>query len=438
MKIQVEVVSPVEKKVTVEVEAEQVGKELDRAYAALGRRVKLKGFRPGKAPRAVLEKNFRDEVERDVSNKLVELGFGEAVREHAVEPVAPPAADVAEPGLQSMAPFKFTLRVEVKPTIVPKDYAGLEVSRRAAAVTDAMVDREVKALVDALSKLVPVEGRTATQVGDYAVIDHEGSVDGAPFEGSKAEGVTVQVAEGDFFAGYFPQLAGVELGGAIDIEQAIPENFRVEAIRGKVARFHVTVRGLQTKHVPAVDDAFARDLGAPGVETVEQLRADIRAKVAEREAQRERAEIHDGVVRALLARNDFEVPPAMVERAIDTLLESAAQRFARQGMDLRSMGLDVARLRGDLREQALLQVRGALILEAVADAEKLDPTPEDLEREIARIAEENGVPVEKIRPQMRSAESVLALRNRVREDQVLAFLVAKAKITDAPAPAEQA
>jgi len=163
MKIQVETVSPVEKKLAVEVEPERVARELDRAYASLGRRVKLKGFRPGKAPRQVLERNFRDEVEKDVAGRLVDLAFGEAVKEHGVEAVASPRADLPGP-VAPDASFRFTIRVEVKPKIAPKDYRGLEVSRRPARVTDEMVEAELQRLREAMSQLVAVEGRDQAQV----------------------------------------------------------------------------------------------------------------------------------------------------------------------------------------------------------------------------------------------------------------------------------
>jgi trigger factor len=381
----------------------------------------------------VLERNFRDEVEREVVERLIEAGFGEAVAAHGVEAVAPPQADIAEPGLRPLSPFKFSVRVQVKPKLSPRDYKGLEVSRRPASVDEAMVEKELASLRDALSKLQAVEDRDEAREGDYAVIDHEGAADGVPFEGGKAEGITVRVAQGDFFAGFFPQLAGLRVGASTTIEQPVPADFRSEALRGKVARFTVTLRGLQTRHVPALDDAFAKGLGVPGIETLEQLKVDLRGKIEAREKQRERSELHDGLVRAALAKNDFEVPPALVERAIDSMLEGAAQRFARQGLDMRQMDLDLARLRADMREQALLQVRGALLLEAVADAEKIEPGEADLEAEIARIAAESGIPADKLRPQLRSAESRAALNSRVREDQVLAFLASHAKIADAPA-----
>jgi len=430
MKIQVEAVSPVEKKVVVEVDAERVARELDKAYLALGRRVKLRGFRPGKAPRPVLEKNFREDVERDVVERLVSLAYGEAVAEHGVEAVAAPRVDVAEPGLQPLQPFRFTARVEVKPAISPRDYKGLEVKRRPAAVTDAMVEEELQRLQEAMSRLVPVEGREEAREGDWAVIDHDGTADGQPFEGARAEGVTVRVAPGDFFAGFMPQLAGHRVGEAVAIEQAFPAAFKVEGLRGKLARFQVTIRALQVRHTPALDDGFAKGM-TPGIETLEQLRADLRRRLEERERARERSETHDAVVKAALARNDFDVPPALIERAIDGMLEGAAQRFARQGIDMDQLGMDAARLRADLREQALLQVRGALLLEAVAEAEKIEPSDQDLEAEVARVARESGLPLAQLQAQMRGAEARAALRSRWREDQVLAFLAAQAKIEDA-------
>jgi trigger factor len=430
MKIQVETVSPVEKKVVVEVDAERVARELDKAYVVLGRRVKLRGFRPGKVPRPVLEKNFREDVERDVVERLVNLAYGEAVTEHGVEAVSAPRVDVDEPGIQALQPFRFTARVEVKPAISPRDYKGLEVKRRPAAVTDAMVDEELQRLQEAMSKLVPVEGREEARDGDWALIDHDGTADGAPFEGARAEGVTIRVAAGDFFAGFMPQLAGHKVGETVEIAQAFPADFKVEGLRGKLARFQVSIRGLSTRNTPALDDAFAKGM-APGIDTLEQLRADLRRRIEQREKARERSEVHDGVVKSALAKNDFEVPPALVERAIDGMLEGAAQRFARQGIDMGQLGMDQARLRADLREQALLQVRGALLLEAVAEAEKIEPTEQDLDAEVARIAEENGIPLAQLQAQMRGAESRAALRNRVREDQVLAFLAGQAKIEDA-------
>jgi len=423
MKIQVENLSPVEKKVTVEVTPERVGEYIDRAYASLGRRVKLKGFRPGKAPRAVLERNFRDQVEAEVAERLVNETFQEAAREQDIAAVAPPHVQVAEPGLSAGRPFSYSARVEVRPVIAPKDYRGLEVTRKATEVTDAMVDAEVERLRESLSQLVPVEGRFDAQKGDWAVIDYQGFVAGKPFEGGKAEGSVVQVAAGDFFAGDIAALEGRKLGDTFDLDQVFPATFRDEDLRNKPVRFAITLKALKLKQVPALDDAFAKDVGIEGVETLPGLRVRIRADLEKREKRRAEQELHDALVKAALAKNDFEVPPSMVERAIDAMMESTAQRFARQGVDLRELGLDVARIRADLREHALLQVKGALLLESIAEAEKLEVTGDDEKAEISRRAEDLGVPVAKLQLK---GEARASLRQRIREDKAVALLASHA------------
>lgn len=428
MKIQVDAVSPIEKKVTIEVRPERVAEELGRAYDRLGRRVKLRGFRPGKAPRKVLERNFRDEVEREVLEHLVADTFGQAVREHSIDAVAPPNVQVAEPGLSAGQPLRYTARVEVKPSLAPKDYRSLEVTRRPPEVTDQMVSDELSRLQASMARLVPVEGRFEAQEGDYAVVDHEGTVGGLPFEGGKGEGVTVQVRPGDLHEGNAPSLAGKRLGETVEVDSAFPPDYRVESLRGKVGHFKLTLKGMKTRQVPSLDDALAKEVGLEGVETLEGLKARIREDLGKREKRRAESELRDALIKAALARNDFEVPPSLVERAIDSMLEGTAERFARQGLDLRRLDLDVARLRADLRETALLQVKGALLLEAIADAEKIEAGDEDIEAEIARLAGEMGVPPAKLQAQVRSGDARAALRNKLREDKALAFLTSVANL----------
>jgi trigger factor len=429
MKIEVETLSPVEKKVTVEVDQERVGKELDRAYVELGRRVKLRGFRTGKVPRNVLERNFRDEVERDVVERLVQTSFSDAVREHAIAPVAPPRVDLAEPGgLQPQQPFRFTARVEVKPRLEPKDYKGLEAARRLVEVTDQMVQDELTRIQDGLAQLVPVEGRDEAQAGDFAVVDHDGTIDGQPFEGARAEGVNVKVEQGDLAEGCLPQLQGKKLGETLDLDQEFPPDYRMEALRGKRGKFLVTLKGLKTRHVPALDDELAKDLGVPGVETLDALRARVRVDLTKREQRRSDSELKDALVKAALVRNDFEVPPALVEHSIDVIIQGAGERFARQGLDMREMGLDLPRLRASLRDQALLQVKGALLLEAIADAEKIQVGAEDIQAEVAKTAGELNLPLAQVQQQLRDPRARAAIANRIREEKALAFLTTEAKL----------
>jgi trigger factor len=427
MKIQVETVSPVERKVTVEVDPDRVAKELEKSYAGLGRRVKLKGFRPGKTPRKVLERHFKGEVEGEVLDRIVQQTFAEAVKVESIPAIAPPHVSVTD-GVAEGKPLRYTARVEVKPAVEPKDWRGLEVARREPQVSDADVDGELTKLQDSLAQLAPVEGRFDAQEGDWAEIDHEGTIDGKPFEGSTAQGVTVQVSQGSIAEGNLAALAGKRLGETVELDETFPEDHRNPALRGKVAHMKVTLKALKQRQAPPLDDALAKGLGLEGVETLDQLRARIRGDLEKREKRKAEAEFKDALVKAALAKNEFEVPPALVERAIDGMLEGAAERFARSGIDIRKLELDFARMRADLREQALTQVRGALLLEALADAEKIEVSEEDLQAEAARIADEMGVPLARVQQQLRGAEARAALRSRVREEKAVALLASVASI----------
>jgi len=427
MKIQVETVSPVERKVTIEVDPDRVAKELERAYVGLSRRVKLRGFRPGKAPRKVLERQFRSEVESEVAERIVSETFAEAVRVESLPVVAAPSVSISE-GVAEGKGLKYTARVEVKPKLEPKDYKGLEVTRKPPEVTDEMVAAELTRIQDSMAQLVPAEGRFEAQEGDWAVVDHEGTIDGVPFEGNKAEGVTVKVAPGAVSEGNLGQLAGKKIGETIELDEPFAADHRNEALRGKVAHMKVTLRGLKVRQAPQLDDGLAKELGIEGVETLDALRARIRSDLEKKEKRRAENELKDALVKAALGRNEFEVPPALVERAIDTMIEGAAERFARQGIDIRRLELDAARMRADLREQALLQVRGALLLEAIADAEKIEVGDEDVQAEVARIADDLGLPLAKVQQQTRGKEARDALKNRIREEKALSLLSQAATI----------
>jgi len=423
MKIQVEKLSPVEKKVTVEIEAAEVAKEIDRAYTALGRRAKLRGFRPGKAPRTVLERNFKEQVEADVVERLVQKSFEEATKQEDLDAVAAPRVQVGEGGVGADRPFSYTARVEVKPVIVPKDYRGITVTRKPVEITDAAVDAEVERLHQSYGEMVDVEGRDVAEEGDWAVIDYQGSVEGKPFDGGTADGALIQVKDGNFFAGEMAALLGRKVGESFETEQHFPVDFRDTALAGKPGKFAITVKSLRAQRIPPLDDAFAKEVGIEGVETLPALKDRIRTDLGKREKRRAEAEERDALVKGALEKNDFEVPPALIERTIDAMVENTAQRLARQGVDLRTLDLDLARIRTDMREQAVLTVKAALLLEAIALAEKVEVGDQEEQEEIQRRADEMGVPPSRLQVK---GEGRQALRQRIREDKVVAILAAAA------------
>ena len=419
----VEDLSPVVKKVSVEVTPDRVKDALDRAFTSVSRTVKLKGYRQGHVPRRLVERYFGDDVKKDVAQKLVTGSIQEALAEHQLDPVAPPRVEngSVEPG----QPFKYTATVEVRPRVEPKDYEGLTVPKIEPVVTDAEVDEQIEEMRSGQAMFVPVEGRDVAEAGDFVSADYEGFVDGAPLRGAKREGVLLEVAEGSFLENKAEGLLGSRVGETRELAASFPSDYTVEDLRGKEGRFQVVVKGLKRREVPALDDAFVQDLGGEQ-KTVPELRAKIRGDMEQRKKERAQSDQREAVLTALVEKNPLEAPPALVERNVDAMLQGMLEGFMRRGIDPRQLGLNLDRMRDELRQRALLEVKGYLLLEAIAEKEKIEATEEDLVSHFDKMAAELKQPAEKIRAAFRRQDSLDSLKARLRQDKALAFLLSKA------------
>lgn len=423
MKVQVEELSPVERKLSIEVPPEQVQAELGRAYAQLGRQVRLPGFRPGKIPRRILEQKFKGEVEDDVTRRLVERAYLSALSEHNVDAVGAPQLTPVR--LDQEKPFSFEARVEVRPKVEPKDYQGLPFKKAAAAVTDAEVDERIEAMRQRVARLEPVEGRTVAETGDYAIVDYVGTIDGQPFTGSKAEDVTVEVAPGDLLRGNVPELAGLVIGQSRELDHAFAADDPEESRAGRTGHFTFILKGLKRQLVPALDDDFAKEVG--GGETLAELRTKVRGDLEAAARNRAAQEERDQLVKALVERNPFDLPKAMVERGLDAMLDGALRMMARQGLDPSKLNFDFASLREEMRPKAEAEVRGALLLQAVAEKEGLSVNSDEVDARIAQYATESGAPLHQVRKAFKEPEQRRALEQRLREEKTVEFLKAAAK-----------
>ncbi len=406
--------SPVVKKINVEVDPETVQIALDAAYTRLSRTVKLKGFRPGHAPRRLVEQYFKGQVEGDVAKKLVETTIGDALTKHAVAPLDVRVTEQDEVLVGKS--FKYTARAEVRPKVAIKDYRGLEVTAEKVDVLSSAVDEELERMRQTLAQVAPIEGRDVAQAGDIAMVDYVLTVDGAPIKGATSEGAGIRVEPGSFLEGRCEALVGTRIGETRNVETGFAADYRVADLRGKTGVFAVTLRGLKRRDVPVMDDEFAKDVGVPTL-------ADLRAKVEKdlrTEAQRKNdLALRDALFRALLAKNPVEAPPALVERNVDAMLEGMLQSFARRGVDPRQLGLDFERMRGEMRERATLEVQGALLLDAICEVEKIAPSDADVETAIEKAASDAGQPVAKVRAHYREAAALMQLKTRLKHDRAL-------------------
>jgi trigger factor len=420
----VEDLSPVVKKVSVELTPDRVKDALDVAYTSVSRTVKLKGYRQGHVPRRLVERYFGDDVKKDVAQKLVTGSIHEALAEHRLDPVAPQR--VENGSVEVGQPFKYTATVEVRPHVEPKDYEGLQVSKIDAVVTDAEVDERLEEMRASQAMFVPVEGREVVEAGDFVSADYEGFMAGAPLRGAKREGVLLEAAVGSLLENKAEALLGARVGESREIAVSFPEDYAAEELRGKEARFQVAVKGLKKRETPALDDAFVQDLGGE-TKTVADLRAKIRSEMEQQKKQRAENDQREAVLTALVAKNPIEAPPALVERNVDAMLQGMLEGFMRRGIDPRQLGLNLDRMRDEMRQRALLEVKGYLLLESIAEKEKIDATEEDLAKHFDKLAGELKQPAEKIRAAFRKQDSLDSLKGRLRQDKALAFLLSKAK-----------
>jgi len=423
MKVQVEELSPVERKLSIEVHPEQVQAELGRAYAQLGRSVRLPGFRPGKIPRRILEQRFKGEVEDDVARRLVERAYLSAISEHHVDAVGAPQLTPVR--LDQEKPFAFEARVEVRPKVDPKDYRGLPFKRVQVAVTDAEVDERLEAMRQRVARLEPVEGRTVAEPGDFAIVDYTGNIQGQPFPGSAAEDVTVEVAAGDLMRGNVPELAGTVVGQKRELDHTFAADDSEASRAGKTAHFSFTLKGLKRQLVPPLDDDFAKEVG--GGETLAELKTKVRGDLESAARNRAAQDEREQLVKGLVERNPFDLPKAMIERGLDAMLDGALRMMARQGLDPSRLNLDFSSLREEMRPKAEAEVRGALLLQAVAEKEGLSVNSEELDARIAQYATESGAPLHQVRKAFKEPEQKRALEQRVREEKTVEFLKAAAK-----------
>jgi trigger factor len=422
MKVQVEELSPVEKKLSIEVDGTRVADELTRAYTAIGKQVKLPGFRQGKVPRRILEQRFRGQVEDDVVQRVVQSAYLEAITQHNLEPVSQP--QVTNSGLKAGAAFSFEARVEVKPKVEAKDYKEVPLKKTDTAVDDAQVQEQLEKMRQSASRLEPVTDRDVARSGDFATVDYEATIDGKPFTGSKSEGADAEVTPGELVEGKIAAIEGMKVGDTKELDYAFPAGSEVEEIKGKTAHFKLQLKALKTKIVPELNEDFAKESGA---QSVEELRAKVRSNLESSKRTKAQGEEREALIKALIERNPFEVPKAMVERAIDSMLEGAMRQMQRSGLDVRNLGLDFMRLRDEMRERAVQEVKGTLLFEAIAQQESIQATDADMDKKIEELAADSGQSVANIRKYFSRPEDRMGLSLRLREEKTVEFLKAQAK-----------
>ncbi len=428
MKVEVEELSKVERRVHIEVPWDTVQHELNEAYKALGRKAQLKGFRAGRVPRKVLEQYYRKTVEGEVVNRLVDDSFRQAIQDNDLFPIDRPTLDEF-PEITAKEPLKFVAKVEVKPEVEVGTFKGLVVEKTVRPVADEEVDKELQALLEKAAVVEPVTDRDQAETGDIAVVDFFGYVDGESFKGGKGINYSVELGTNQMIPGFEEQLTGMRVGEHKTFELGFPEGVGPEEAAGKTVEWQVDLKEIKRKIYPDLDDEFAQDLGE--YDTLEELKANVRENLATREDARSKRELRDRVSESLVEANPIEVPPAMVERQLASMMEDA-ERLLQQNPDPKLVEA-VEKLRTDLRPQAEKRVAALLLLEAVARMEDVQVSEEELNGRIQELARENRMTAKQVKQQLRSNDQLDALRYSLVQDKTLDLILENAEIQEKPA-----
>jgi len=437
MQSTIERISPIECRVKVEIPWSEISGRLDTKMRDLRRRARLPGFRQGHIPPKVIERMFGKSIRQELAEDLVQETFPTATEEHKTIPLTRPVLESST--LESGQAFVYAARFEVRPEIAPKDYVGVPVRRRPAVVADAKLEEALKKRQDQLTEFRPLPeepGRTKTQANDVWTVDVEGTL-GSQRVSKKDVKVTIGDEEGEFVPGIGAALADLDLSavGTTKTLRFTPPPQRVqESVRGQEAALTVGLREVRVKHVPELDDDFARDTDE--AETLEELKQKLSEGIRQEDASVAEREARQRLVQTLLERNAFEPAPSMIMREVSAQLEQTKAQLRQQGLTLASFGMKEGDLANRMRPQAVFNVKAYLLLDAIGQAEGIEVSDEDFEAELKRISEETGQNVVRMRAAMEKNGQLLLVRAQMREERILDLLMSKAEVTEAPDPAE--
>ena len=425
MSLQVEKLEKNMAKLTIEVPASELEKALQSAYMKQKNKISLPGFRKGKVPRQMIEKMYGAEIfYDDAANALIPKAYADAYDECELDIVSRPEIDVVQ--IEKGKNFIFTATVATKPEVTLGEYKGLEVDKVSTRVTQKEVDAKIQEEAEKNARTITVEDR-AVQDGDEVVLDFEGFVDGVAFEGGKGENYPLTIGSGSFIPGFEEQLVGAETEKEVEVKVTFPEDYHAEDLKGKEAVFKCTVHEIKAKELPEIDDEFAAEVSE--FDTLEEYKADVKAKIKEQKAAEGKAKQEDQVVEQAVKNATYELPEAMVETQAEQMANDFAQRMQSQGLTMEQYfqftGTTAEQMMEDLKPQAVKRIETRLVLEAIAKAENIEISDEKLDEEIGKMAEAYKMEADKLKEFMGENE-----KKQMKEDmavqEAITFLVENA------------
>ncbi len=387
MSLQVEKLEKNMAKLTIEVGADELDKAIESAYQKQKGKISIPGFRKGKVPRQVIEKMYGKEVfYEDAANILIPDAYEKALDECEENIVSSPKIDVTQ--IEAGKPFIFTAEVALKPEVKLGKYKGVKVEKSDVAVTDEEVDEVIEKERESNARNIAVEDR-AVKDGDMTVIDFEGFVDGEAFEGGKGENYPLTIGSGAFIPGFEEQLIGAEIGKEAEVNVTFPEDYHAENLKGKAAVFKCTVKEIKEKELPELDDEFASEVSE--FETLTEYKEDVKKNLEEKKIKEAKESKEREAVEAVVDLSEMDIPEAMIETQQRQMVDEFAQRITMQGLSMEQYfqftGTSYQQMLENVKPQAEKRIQSRLVLEAIAEAEKIEVSDEEFEKELETMAE---------------------------------------------------
>lgn len=423
-------------KLTIEIDKDAFADAVMKAYKKNVKKIAIPGFRKGKAPKAIIERYYGEGVfYEDAVNFVCPDAYEFAVKEADIEPVDRPEIDIETIG--EGKDLVITAEVTVKPEVELGDYIGVSAEKKNYRTKVADVDAQIKAAQDKNARMIDIDDR-AVKKGDFTVIDFEGFVDGVPFEGGKATDHSLEIGSGQFIPGFEDQLIGAKIGEEKEINVTFPEEYHAEELKGKPAVFKVTVKSIQQKELPELNDDFAKDVSE--FDTFEEYKQDVKAKLDKANADKTAAEFEGNVIKVVTDAAKVDIPQCMIDAKIEDLIRDFGYRLSSQGLSLdqymKYTGETVDTFKEQFKDQAAEQVKTALVLGEIAKKENIEVTDEDVENEFKRMAEMYGMEVDKLKEYIKDGEKD-SLKEELKIKKAVDKIVGAAKVKRAAKKKEE-
>lgn len=427
MKTTLEEISPVKKKLRIEIDAEEVNKQLNQAYGDIKNKVRIPGFRPGKAPRKILESYYGNQVRDDVTKELITDSFPKAVDEAKTFPLGQPVLEKGS--LKQGENFIYSAIMEVRPEFEVKDYLGMEITKEILSVSDEDVQKRLEEIRTANGKLTSIEEKRPIRDGDYAIVDYKGFENGQPMEGIQSSNLLVKVGKNDFHAKFDEALIGLAKEDETEIAIDFEKDFYHSRLAGKRVNFKTKIVDVKELALPELDDAFAGSLSSD-FNDMESLRKEIRKAITSQEEKRIVGELKQRLLERISEGLHFELPEVLIEAETDFSVSRFKDNLERGGASIEKMGLSEEGLKKEFRTVSEKRVREMLILEQIAKQDQITLTDEDLEEGYRDLAQHMGQDTETVKKYYEARGQVDSLKEELLKEKTLKYLADHANILE--------